>query len=825
MGLPTGGRLKFKNESMNHCIKCIAILAVWFYTFGAAYARNGQEEKIPTIQEFVDSTTRSSEGVLNVYEKGGHYYLEIPLKLMGRDFVSFVTIIKNAELEQRGSSSMYGYAGDALNPQMFRFLKGEDDVVYLQVADENVVELKENEIYDFMHAVEGVDAVKMFPVKAKGEASVVIDFTDVLMKDNSLFYTSELKGQMEVGAEQADRCVVTSYRSFPVNVNFRVLKTYAMEKKDGKKKAGDKTIALPSYSQWELGISMLLLDEQPMRPRLVDERVGYFTNTFSTYDLTPLGAQQVGVVNRWRLEPRPEDLEKYMAGELVEPAKPIVFYVDYHIPAWLQPYLIEAVNAWEPAFHRAGFKNAIVGKRMPRPEEDPDFSIDDARYSIISYKVSPIQNAYGPSRYDPRSGEIYNSHIAIFHDVQKVIQRWFFVQTAAINPRIREFPWPDSIVGQLVQYVVCHEVGHTLGLRHNFIGSYVNTIEQIRDREHVKRYGQSSSIMDYARFNYVAQPEDSLDLDYLIPQLGEYDKYAIEWGYRYFPQFKDAVEERAYLREWVTKEQANPYHLFGMESNPRDPRLQMEDLGENSMRANELGMENLKRIMAHLEEWTKGDDEENTLLREMYYGVRSQYMMYVIHVLKNLAGYEIKDRFRFNGVGYMTPMSRAHNKEALAFLERHWFTFPEWLFTGHFKSILGTDGVLMMKRFYASKLRAIPETVVNLYNMEYIEREDMYTAREYLEDVYVLVFREAETGDTVSSLRRELQRLYLEMTKSVMETDVVAEPELTALFLQHFKRVGEAAQRALERAEDEMDRAHWSYVLAFTKQLVSLENE
>ena len=150
MGLPTGGRLKFKNESMNHCIKCIAILAVWFYTFGAAYARNGQEEKIPTIQEFVDSTTRSSEGVLNVYEKGGHYYLEIPLKLMGRDFVSFVTIIKNAELEQRGSSSMYGYAGDALNPQMFRFLKGEDDVVYLQVADENVVELKENEIYDFI---------------------------------------------------------------------------------------------------------------------------------------------------------------------------------------------------------------------------------------------------------------------------------------------------------------------------------------------------------------------------------------------------------------------------------------------------------------------------------------------------------------------------------------------------------------------------------------------------------------------------------------------------------------------------------------------------
>lgn len=810
---------------MNHYIKYVVIFIVWFCTLKSVCAQNEKEKRLPTIQEFMDSTAQCSKGVLNVYEKDRHYYLEVPWRLMERDFVSFVTIVKNAELEQRSSSSMYGYAGDALNPLIFRFVKGEGDMIYLQLAEENVVELRSgNETYEFMHAVKGEDALKIFPIKAKSDKSVLIDFTDILLKDKDLFYNNELTNKMEVGAEQADRAAVVSFRSFPTNVNFRVLKSYALENKDKKGRAGNKVIELPSYSQWELGISMLLLDEKPMRPRLKDDRVGYFSNTFSTYDLTPLSAQQVAIVNRWRLEPKPEDMERYVQGELVEPLKPIVFYVDYHIPEWLQPYLIEAVNAWEPAFRRAGFKNAIMGKRMPRPEEDPDFSIDDARYSIISYKVSPIQNAYGPSMYDPRSGEIYNSHIAIFHDVQKVIQRWFFVQTAAINPRIREFPWPDSIVGQLVQYVVCHEVGHTLGLRHNFVGSYVNRIEQIRDKEYVKRYGQSSSIMDYARFNYVAQPEDSLDLDYLIPQLGEYDYYAVEWGYRYFPQFQDAIEENEYLRTWVTEEQKNPFHRFGMESNPRDPRLQMEDLGENNMKANELGIMNLKRIMANLEEWTKGDDEENTLLREMYYGVRTQYMMYVIHVLKNLAGYEIQDRFRFNGVGYMTPVSREQNKEALAFLERHWFSFPDWLFPKRLKMILGTDGELMMKRFYASKLRGIPETVINLYNMEHIERADIYTAGEYLNDIYSVVFKELESKSVVSPLRRELQRLYLEMTKNVMENDVVAEPELTALFLLHFKRIGVAAQLALEQLDDEMTYAHWEYVLRFIKDLVSLEN-
>jgi hypothetical protein len=408
-----------------------------------------------------------------------------------------------------------------------------------------------------------------------------------------------------VGALQNDRSFVDTIKTYPINLEIQTLRTYAMT--SGKlptSQAGSATVSLTT--------SVVLLPQVPMTPRLADERVGYF-NTKITQFNDDAAPEYDAYISRYRLEPK--NLKAYKAGKLSEPKKQIVFYIDPATPKKWVPYLKAGINDWNVAFEAAGFKNAIVAKDWPN---DSTMSMDDARFSVLRYLPSETENAYGPRIVDPRSGEIIEAHICWYHNVLSLVKGWYIRQCGPLDKRAQTMDFPDELMGQLIRFVSSHEVGHSLGLRHNMIASQATPVEKLRDKAWVEKYGHTASIMDYARFNYVAQPEDKIGEKGLFPRINDYDKWAIKWGYQYRPEFKDPYQEKKKLRSETTKALENRRLWWcGDEGKGSDPRSQTEDLGDNQMRANEYGLKNLKRVIQNLEQWTAQPDGPSDDLNEM----------------------------------------------------------------------------------------------------------------------------------------------------------------------------------------------------------------
>ena len=522
-------------------------------------------------------------GLFTVRKIEEKWYFEIPDTLLNR-YLLCVTRLKTAP------DNFGMYAGEKVNEQTIYFEQRTDKTLSLR-AFVNVQQADStHNIYTAVANSSANPIIASFNVIGRNPKtkSQLIDVTDFFKQDNSIIsFSSSFKTAQKLGNAALDRSYVEDMRTYPINVEINAMRTFSASPSNipAANRVGAVSVGL--------NVSIVLLPKEPMSKRLFDPRVGFFASRFVKFGDDQQRTEAEAYIHRFRLEPRKEDMKKYLKGQLVEPKKQIVFYIDPATPKQWQKYLILGVNDWNVAFEQAGFKNAIVAKPWPN---DPSMSMEDARFCVIRYLPSEISNAYGPNIADPRSGEIIECHVGWYHNVMKLLQEWYMIQAGAIDKRARTLPLNEELMGDLIRFVSSHEIGHCLGLRHNMGASYATPVEKLRDKAWVEAHGHTASIMDYARFNYVAQPEDNISSKGIYPRVGDYDKWAIEWGYRYYAdKYKDEYAEQEALADITTQRvKANPRLWFGGEGNNEDPRAQREDLSDNVMKANTYGLKNLK---------------------------------------------------------------------------------------------------------------------------------------------------------------------------------------------------------------------------------------
>lgn len=728
----------------------------------------------------------ADSGLLHVYHQDDKYYFEIPDYVLNQDILIVARISRSgANLR----SSRLGYSGDQVGENVIRFELGPGNKIFLRRV--SFTELSKDSTQPMYTAVQHSNLQPIeaaFDIKAVSvnKQGWLIDMTDYINNDNNiLFFHPLLKDQLRLGAIQADRSYIGQIKSYPTNVEVKTVKTYL---KLGQTIAG-LNITNPAKGEsvtLELNTSILLLPRDPMRPRYADSRVGYFTQQHVDFDKDPQGIKNVYKIVRWRLEPKDEDREKYLRGELVEPKKPIVFYIDPATPEKWVPYLIKGINDWQVAFEQAGFKNAIIGKRAPTREEDPTWSIEDARFSAVVYKPSAIANASGPNVHDPRTGEILESHINWYHNVMKLLKRWYFIQASPNDPRARKPNFDDSLMGDLIRFVSSHEVGHALGLLHNFGSSAAYPVEKLRDKMWVKEHGHAPSIMDYARFNYVAQPGDGITGADLYPRINYYDKWAIEWGYKLISQAATPEEEVGILNDWILKKSTDKRYWFGAQRMPgsEEPRCQSEDLGDDAVKASYYGIQNLKYILPHLKEWTKKTDppgEGYEGLKEMYLALLDQFETYMQHVRTNIGGtYETPKSVEQSGPVYeAVPYTR--QKEGMEFINRQLFTTPGWLIDTTIMRLVNGDVlnryeglncyelVGKVQKNLLSRLLS-PQRLKTILNYPRYGGNRNYTVFELLADLRKGVWTELGTHKPIDICRRDLQKYYVALLGRSLES-------------------------------------------------------
>jgi hypothetical protein len=719
------------------------------------------------LSNIITKNTESKIGLISIHKTGDKYYFEIPDSILKREL-----LVTNWLVTVPGGSPKYG--GELMSQKVISFEKGFNNKLVLRVVD---VYTRSDSGNTISKAVERstVNAIAtIYDIKARGESgkSSIIDVTDFLQKENSFtMIGAEVKSRLGLGAPAADRSWLKSVAAYPINVELRMVRTYAASGAPTKGPGGRDVPATEAARiggavTLELSTSILLMPEKPMMGRQFDMRVGYFADNAG---YIPIADDQQTIENksfivRYRMEPKPEDMEKYKRGELVEPKEPIVYYIDPATPKQWRPYLIAGINDWAVAFEAAGFKNAIMGKEWP--ENDTTMSLEDKRYKVLRYLPSDVANAYGPNIHDPRSGEILEGYIGWYHNVMTLVHDWYMVQAGPNDPRARTMKFSDSLMGTLIRFVSSHEVGHTLGLRHNMGSSSLTPVDSLRSKKWVEAHGHTASIMDYARFNYVAQPEDSIGEAGIMPRINDYDKWAIKWGYTYI-NAKDDEEDKKIVSKWIVDSlAANPRLWFGGEGMNHDSRCQTEDMGDNSMKASEYGIKNLKYVMAHLPEWTKEENDLNKNLTNMYLQVATQWRRYILHVAGNVAS--TYETFKFPGQSGDTyaPAPKEIQKEAVAFLNKQVFETPTWLLDesllNKLSSPIRTSAVSTVQE--ATIMQLTTDRVFNTLNMaeQRYGKGATYSMLEYLSDLKAGIFSELKTGKPIEIFRRDVQKFYMQ---------------------------------------------------------------
>lgn len=705
-----------------------------------------EEKKKNEYDELIKKKGSVQQGLFTVRHIENKWYFDVHDSLLGRYLLA---VTRYTSVPQN-----YGkFAGEQLNEATLYFEKRDKNTMLLRAYVLTQLADDKDQISKTLQASTVDPIVAAFKIIGphKDKQRSLIEVTSLFNKDNALMSETAGTTTAKKGGLMADRTFIDTMKVFPINVEVASTRTYsATPSRAQASKTGALTLGLNT--------SIVLLPREPMRKRLWDKRVGYFTSAFTQFSDDQRKTDHEQFISRYRLVPK--NKKAYAKGELVEPEKQIVYYIDPATPRQWVPYLKAGIDDWNVAFEAAGFKNAIVAKEWP--EDDPDMSVDDARYCVLRYLPSEAENAYGPRIVDPRSGEIIESHICWYHNVMNLLTKWYMTQCGPLDKRARTMKFDDELMGQLIRFVSSHEVGHTLGLRHNMGASSATPVDKLRDKAWVEAHGHTVSIMDYARFNYVAQPEDGISERGLFPRINDYDRWAIKWGYQYRPEFKDEFEEKERLMTETTGILAkNPRLWFSGEGRDEDPRSQTEDLGDDNMKASDYGVKNLQRVISGLPEWTRQDNYQYENLLEMYGAVRDQFKRYVNHVIKNIGGRHI------NNLPGTTPYEVAptwKQQAAVDWIGRQLFEAPVWLYPSGLVEKSGIDaaGDLSAQQSRALGLMMGGALLDKIYANSFSAARP-YTLEAYLSDVFNTVWKPLNGKDELANrCRRMLQRAYID---------------------------------------------------------------
>ncbi|WNB17778.1 zinc-dependent metalloprotease [Marivirga arenosa] len=773
--------------------------------FGKKKKEESKEEKGPKSKykpysKIITSEAESDEGLFTFHKVGEDYYFEIPTDILEKE----ILIVSRISGHVKGLN--FGGAGMKSRPQQVIRFQKKDDHLLLRSVSYNSVANEEDPIYKSVKNNNFEPIIESFKIETIGKdsSSYVIKINDFFTTDVPMIgaLSDRQRKAFKISRVDKERSIIVHGKAFPENVEVRHILTY----KGGELPDNEITETLSI----EMNQSMILLPEDPIVPRNFDERVGYFSIRQLDYSKDVFKAGDRRFITRWRLEP--SDWDAYNRGELVEPVKPIVYYIDPATPNEWRKYIKQGVEDWQVAFEAAGFKNAIIAKDAPTKEEDPDWSPEDVRYSVIRYIATDIQNAQGPHVHDPRTGEILESDILWYHNVMNLLRNWYFIQTAAVNPEAQKIQFEEELMGELIRFVAAHEVGHTMGLPHNMGSSPAYSVDSLRSPSFTATHGVAPSIMDYARFNYVAQPGDGVTN--FFPRIGEYDKWAIEYGYRALPNVETADDEEETLNGWILERADDRAMHYGRQQRGVvDPSAQTEDIGDDAMRASALGIENLKRITSNLMEWGTEEGKNYEELQELYGNVIGQYNRYMGHVSNNVGGvYENFKTSDEEGAVY-THTPKDKQERAIEFLNKQLFATPDWIINAEILTRIETAGIV--DRIKALQTRTLgnlfqADRVKRVLENEVLNGNDAYKATEMMEDLRRGIFSELRTGSTIDTYRRNLQKTFVEQLGKLVNTedDDLRTTDIPSLARGNLNILRSEINRGLARQRDEMSRYH-----------------
>jgi hypothetical protein len=723
---------------------------------GAAPANAAARRAPRPYAQVIPARAHTEHGGITVHRVDDRWFFEVPDSLFGRDFL-MVSRLADVPAGTPGLTP----SGASVAERMVRWTRAGERVL-LQVIPTNATADDSLPIAQSVRENYYGPILAAFPIQAftADSTGYVVDVTDFFGGDTPALSGLNANERRTYGVRRYDaaRSYVSTVRSFPINVEVRHVQTY--DAADPPDDRGSGTVSL------EMRQSIVLLPKVPMRPRYFDPRVGFFTVSHINYGLDEQKAATQTFIARWRLEPK--DPAAYARGELVEPIKPITYYIDPATPRKWRRYVKEGVEAWQKEFEKAGFKNAILAKDPPTKEENPDWDPDDARISMVRWAASLVRNAEGPHTSDPRSGEILNSEIFWFHNHMRSYRNRLMVETGAANPSARTLDIPEELMGETMRQVITHEIGHAIGLQHNMVASNTYPVDSLRSPTFTHVYGVSATIMDYARQNYVAQPGDGLQPKDFIRRLGPFDEFVINWGYRALPQAKTAEAERPTLSKWITDQKGFfAYHYVPQQLGSLDPRAQTEDVGDDAVKATSYALMNMKKVIPNLITWTShpGDDYED--LNELYGEALGMWSLYMGHVTTWVGGItvDLKSADQAGVVYKIVPQAR--QKTALAFLSDNVFSTPQWLQPQEIVARIGPSGLAARQATVLTSLMT-PARLSRMADAEKFDAAAAYPVAEFLSDLKRDVWGTPGTGAAPDANRRMLQRVYLDRLGAII---------------------------------------------------------